>query len=512
MHIYVIAAFALLFWESELPHSWRVLPSNSLIGTLAVVIGGTVLLTLIAWVCAFRARRMFRRQGDGVPRAIEFHHRSTFAQRVAITAWFAATVLLTPWADWFDWNATSPWLQIFGDLAVLSPFMVQCVLLWLIAFPLERCFREGDDPSISAAPTSWRLSSYLDFNIRHHLLVVAVPMTLILMASNVFQGYERDLRRWSGIVWAPDLALGVVAGVVFLIAPMLLRHIWRTTPLPAGPLRERLEALCRRIGLRCRDILIWKSDGLMINAAVMGVFPPVRYVLLSDALLASMTPRQVEAVFGHEAGHVRHRHIQHFLVFAFVGWVAVAGLMEMLARGSMENGGAWAISFVAIEGVGVAATIAFWTIGFGWVSRRFERQADLYGARCVTPDPAECDRPCGVHLDDFQASPADGRICSTAASVFASALHRVAALNGIPPEERSWRHSSIASRIRFLTSLAGDPARARGFERSVQQVKAALVAVAVVGAIATVAYWRAVPRPALLRIQTNVVASRLAPG
>jgi STE24 endopeptidase len=336
-------------------------------------------------------------------------------------------------------------------------------------------------------------------------------MTLILLASNVSRGYERELRRWTGILWAPDLALGLVAGVVFLAAPMLLRHIWRTTPLPAGPLRSRLEALCRRIGLRCRDVLVWKSDGLMINAAVMGVLAPVRYVLLSDALLASMTTRQVEAVFGHEAGHVRHRHIQHFLVFAFVGWVAVAGLMELLARGSMENGGAWAISFVAIEGVGVVATIAFWTLGFGWVSRRFERQADLYGARCVTPDATKCDRPCGVHLDEEQAAPTDGRICSTAASVFASALHRVAALNGIPTEERSWRHSSIASRIRFLTSLAGDPARARSFERSVERVKLALVTAAVIGAFATVAYLRAVPRPALSRFQSNVTASHFSP-
>lgn len=511
MHIYVIAAFALLFWESQSPPAWRLWASDDRFATLLAVIGGIVTWTIVATVFGWRARRLIRRHGDGVVAGVEFHHRSTFFLRIGVTLWFAGLVVLTPWGEWFDWSAEHPWLQIFGDLLVLSPFFLQCVLLWLIAFPLERRLREGEEVLDDAAHARWRLSSYLDFNIRHHLLVVAVPMTLILFASNVTRGYERELRRAVGVVWAPDLTLGIVAGVVFLIAPMLLRRIWRTSPLPPGPLRERLEVLCRRIGLRCRDILIWNSDGLMINAAVMGVFPPVRYVLLSDALLSTMTPRQVEAVFGHEAGHVRHRHIQHFLIFALVGWMVVAGIMELLARGSIENGGGWPISFAAIEGVGVVATIAFWTLGFGWVSRRFERQADLYGARCVTPEALDCDRPCGVHLDASISMPADGRICATAASVFASALHRVAILNGIPPEERSWRHSSIASRIRFLTSLAGDPARARGFERSVQRIKLALVTTAVLGAVATVAYWRAVPRPALLRMQADVSAAMRSP-
>ncbi len=86
-----------------------------------------------------------------------------------------------------------------------------------------------------------------------------------------------------------------------------------------------------------------------------------------------------------------------------------------------------------------------------------------------------------------------GRVCATGAAIFASALDRVAVLNGIPHEERSWRHSSIGSRIRFLTSLAGDPRRAASFERLLRRVKAAVLTVAVVGAAITVYYWIVVP-------------------
>jgi len=503
MHLLAIAAFAVLFWRAESEVLYYLVAPDDVIWTLTIVVGGAVAVSVAALAVRAHARRLCGRRADAPFRAVEFHHRATFILRLSIALLFAVSVLFTPWADWFDFTATSPWLQVFGDLLVLSPFFAESVILWLIAYPLERRFRQGDS-DVGDPQAHWRLGAYLDFNIRHHLLVVAGPMTLILFAANVTRGYEKVLRDWSGLVWAPDLALGIIAACVFLISPLLLRRIWRTSPLPAGPLRDRLEELCTRIGLRCRDILIWKSDGIMINAAVMGLIPPVRYVLLSDALLATMSDRQVEAVFGHEAGHIRHRHIQHFLVFAFVGWIAVAGLMELLASGSSRTGGPWRLSFLAIEGVGVAATIAFWAIGFGWVSRRFERQADLFGARCVTPSMPNCDRPCSIHGDASTAAPPDGRVCATAAAVFASALSRVAVLNGIPCEERSWRHSSIGSRIRFLTSLAGDPGRARRFERSVRRVKASLLVLAVLGAVGTVFYWSEVPQPALFRLQAGV--------
>ena len=96
-----------------------------------------------------------------------------------------------------------------------------------------------------------------------------------------------------------------------------------------------------------------------------------------------------------------------------------------------------------------------------------------------------------------------GPVCATGAAIFASALDRVALLNGIPQEERSWRHSSIGTRIRFLTSLSGDPRRATQFERLLRRVKAAMLAAAVIGSALCVYYWMVVPQPAILRLQVG---------
>lgn len=505
MHLVTILAFVILFWQAEDPGRLLPVGEKDVLWTLLVVLIQPPLLGVAAWLSARRARRLLTDQPHAPQVAQHVHHRATFWLRVATVVGFATMVFLTCWPAWFTFNM--PALQIVGDLIVLSPFVAGVVVVWLAAYPLERALR-AEAISFAAGGDSeqarpWRLWSYLDFNLRHNLLIIAAPMMLILFAANMTRGYKQTLQTWSGWVWTPDVLLGVVAFGVFFVAPMMLIRIWRTVSLEAGPLRSRLEAICGRIGLRYRDILVWHSDGMLINAAVMGLIAPVRFVLLSDGLLATMDARQIEAVFGHEAGHVRHRHIQHFLVFAFVGWLLVTGVMEAVARTAMEPESASAFLTLTIQGIGVAASIMFWGVGFGWLSRRFERQADLFGARCVTPSEAECTLPCSVHPDGRTMLTGSGRVCATGAAIFASALDRVAVLNGIPHEERSWRHSSIGSRIRFLTSMAGDPDRGDRFERLIGRVKFAMLSLAIIGSAVWMYYWTVVPVPAIMRLQAG---------
>ena len=508
MHLLIIAAFGLVLWGSDRPSEWRIVAEDDVAWTLLIAIGYVPLVLGLSFAACRRALKLLRDHPRAPKAAQTFYHRTTIALRAMAMGSFCGAILLTRWHAWLDLTATSPLLQILGDLIVLSPLMVALIGIWVFLYPLERAFRAGGldelDGSHESASRVWSMGAYLAFNIRHHILVVAVPMTIILFASNLCDGYASKFGAWMRWPWAGDTALTCVACGVFVVAPIMLRYIWQTAPLEDGPMRERLEAVCSRIGLRCRQILVWKSDGMIINAAVMGMAPQVRYVLLSDGLLETMDARQVEAVFGHEAGHVRHHHLQHFLVFATVGWLVAVAIMELVARrwGSVDD--VSGLSFVSIQGMGIVVTIAFWGIGFGWVSRRFERQADLFGARCVTPDAKDCSRPCSVHIDEHTTLPPDGRICATAAAVFVSALDRVATLNGIPHDERSWRHSSIGSRMRFLMALAGDPALAAAFDKLLARIKRSMLAAAVLLSAASVVYWLTLGTPVLVRMQFAV--------
>lgn len=505
MHLLTIVAFAFLFWRAEQPGRWVLVPDGDVLWTIVIVLGHVATVGVLAFLAQRRASRLFNNTNpESSDAAQQFHHRASSLLRVLLGIGFGITVFLTRWPEWFDVTARTPILQIVCDFFVLIPFFAGLFVMWFAAYPLERRMRFGDAGQPDEdGQAFWPFRTYIDFHLRHYVLVVAIPMSFILLAANLTRGYAAKLQAWSGMSWTPDLLLGLVACVVFLVAPDMLRRIWRTASLDEGSVRSRLDRLAGRIGLRFRDILLWKSDGLMINAAVMGLLPSMRYVLLSDALLSSMSERQVEAVFGHEAGHVRHRHIQHFLVFAYVGWLVVAAVIEAIAAVALAIDADVRTAVPFVEGVGFLATLVVWGVGFGWLSRRFERQADLFAARCVTPPAEQCERPCSVHPDDSKALPGEGRVCATGAALFVSALDRVAMLNGIPHEEYSWRHSSIGIRIRFLTSLAGDPNRVARFERVIRRAKRGMFALAVFGTAMAVCYWFFMGEPAFLQLHAT---------
>src|SRR5581483_3974994 len=124
----------------------------------------------------------------------------------------------------------------------------------------------------------------------------------------------------------------------------------------------------------------WDTGHSMGNAAVMGVVPWMRYILLSDVLIETMSDDQIEAVFAHEVGHVVHRHMVWFVIFfgaLFSGICCVEKLVEnvhWLNERLNEN--------AMVIGSLVCWSAVFW-LGLGFLSRRFERQADVFAARTI---------------------------------------------------------------------------------------------------------------------------------
>jgi STE24 endopeptidase len=198
----------------------------------------------------------------------------------------------------------------------------------------------------------------------------------------------------------------------------------------------------------------------------------------------SLDPGRIEAVFGHEIGHVKHRHLA-FLGLFFLGSVGLfalldAGLVRALEAFAPQIPGVPAALAREVAGwaVGLAALGAYFYFVFGHLSRRFERQADIYGCRAVS-----CQNACPPHLDpnaEPDAPPAPPRVCQGGARLFASALADVAGLNGLPLAAPSWRHGSIAQRIAYVESIAAAPAEAERFQARVTRLRALIVAVLLV--------------------------------
>jgi STE24 endopeptidase len=113
----------------------------------------------------------------------------------------------------------------------------------------------------------------------------------------------------------------------------------------------------------------------------------------------------------------------------------------------------------------------YFLLVFGFLSRRFERQADVFGCRAVSCGRADC--PPHADLNALEgAIPASPDLCPVGIRIFAEALSKVAVLNGMERESWwAWRHGSIARRIRFLETLEGRPEAERLFQRSVRWLR-----------------------------------------
>ncbi|GAG11246.1 unnamed protein product, partial [marine sediment metagenome] len=78
------------------------------------------------------------------------------------------------------------------------------------------------------------------------------------------------------------------------------------------------------------------------------------------------------------------------------------------------------------------------------------------------------------------------RLCPLAVRCFAGALTRIGVLNAIPPQARSWRHSSIASRTELLYRLACEPHLLGRFQRRIRLIKICIWASVIAGVLGAI--------------------------
>jgi Zn-dependent protease with chaperone function len=373
-----------------------------------------------------------------------------------------------------------------AELLNLVPLVAMLLLSWAVFYGAEAAFHRAADPLGYGRPF-WSRGGYVSFQARSNLALLLVPVGLFV----TFQGAERWLPGLSQTPWFAVLGLvGMLAGLVTM--PWWVRLVFGLKPMPEGPLRDRLDAAARRVGFRCSGVLLWPTRHGVANAMVVGLVPWLRYVLLSDRLIAEMSPDEVEAVFGHEVGHVRHGHMPYYLAFLALSTSVLAlawGVVEAVLPAA-SGPAAWRAVCEFLRPhqgwLPIAAVGGYVFVVFGFLSRRCERQADLFGCRTVS-----CrDAACAGHGAAAELAPRGAGLCPTGIRTFISALEKVAVLNGLsrdrPSWLQSWQHSSIAKRVAFLERVIAHRPLERRFQRRLGLFKWALIAVllAAAGALA----------------------------
>lgn len=487
---------------------------------LLLFIGGYALLVILmgAW-----SRMLARRVAtSNFHRSLRRFNQTMFAARLMVPVWFAVGVWVLGWGPLIAGGigqdlARSVAGVIIGTLPAFAAWMG----LWWSQYPADRALREQsllldwENELPLHQPPAFR--SYFSANFRLQVLFTVVPVLMIVGVRDLMM----HVPRWVGLPGNDGRAEPVVelsssifaAAVVFLFAPEILRRVLSTVPLPNSPLRRRLEMLCQRAGIKYRQILLWRTENNVGNAAVMGVLPIMRYVLLSDLLLERMTDEEIEAVFAHEVGHIVHRHMAWYGIFFVALLLLILPLqkaVDVLLPSFANASNVWLLMVVF-------ACAGFFLLVFGALSRRCERQADVYAARTMermksNPNPAPADllispsqlATVGAVIDiaPVLAIQPHSHVGPHGAKIFAAALRRVAAINNIPLTPRAaeieprdvkfqltaiidtlvdianhWFHGSITGRMEYLQHLSTDPRLTSRFDRGMVAVYATLLLV-----------------------------------
>jgi STE24 endopeptidase len=470
----VIAAVLIAFsYEPPADGGWLVSWPVALAGALACVVANWLLAEAFAWLTVRRLRSAVENSG----RVLRHHQWLRWLQTAVLLASYVGVVHGLDWPGVIRLTWGLEWWVLVDDLLVLLPFAASLLLVWLAYFRVDELLRARMESAV-VHPPRWQSRWYhLDFHLRQHLGVVLGPLLVMMTIRDLVSLAFRDTSIQSGAELAGEV-VGLVA--ILTLAPVFLRVLWRAEPLPAGPLRERLERLAARLKFRPSEILIWNTRGAVINAAVAGILPWPRYVLLSDGLLNHMTEDEIEAVFGHEGGRVRHHHLWYFIAFLLGATsfliLSMSGAVRLVTE-LMGDAAAEQVKSLA-KGLVLPSVClaAYFGIFFGFLSRRFERQADIFGCRAVSCARADC--PTNHH--PHEPAPANLPLCPAGIQVFVQALEKIATLNGAMRDARSWRHFSIAKRVEFLQQLAHQPELDRKFQRVVLLLKL-LVIVALAG-------------------------------
>jgi len=466
MQIFILALVIGLFVHDQ----WRkaqggVAPiSLSTVGWLTL--SGLLLAGAYTAICKYTCSRLGTVHGA---RALRRLDRTTTAYRVALLGLYG----LSLWQ-----GGLTAIRQTMGDGILLDEVLVIAVPLgmlawgWWVYYPIDRRLREAPlmrrlDQGLPVGPI-WTRSQYVISQIRHQGAITLIPLLMLIGNAELIDRYAPV--HWALIDTDPrPLLMLVGAAVVFLLAPAMVRVVWDTQPLPAGDLRDRLAAMCKQYRLNIRQLLLWRTFGCLINGAVIGAVPWLRYILLTDGLLENMPRERVEAVMAHELAHIRYRHIFWLMTTALatMGVLTVFWTLSILAMiqwvittatpDTLTHLVAWIDRPDVIAITAMVPTILCWVFVFGWVSRRFERQADTFAVQ---------------HIATSNSLIRDGIVIDPRSiGMMTGALQQVADLNHISTSRRSWRHGSIAWRQAYLRSLRDQPVDPMPIDRQISAIK-----------------------------------------
>lgn len=187
------------------------------------------------------------------------------------------------------------------------------------------------------------------------------------------------------------LAWGVLTLIMlffqYFYSVLLVPLFNKQTPLPAGELRDAIEAFAAKVDFRLKNIYVIDGSkrSTHSNAYFTG-WGRQKRVVLYDTLMEQLTTEEIVGVLAHEIGHYKHRHIIQSLLIGIVTSLVTLYLFGLvidsteiaMAAGSTEP--SFYVNLTVFSLIYSPLTMLLGIVG-NVRSRHNERQADAFARR-----------------------------------------------------------------------------------------------------------------------------------
>ncbi|MYB64100.1 M48 family metalloprotease [Candidatus Poribacteria bacterium] len=271
---------------------------------------------------------------------------------------------------------------------------------------------------------SWE---YLGFNFRM-LLLPLFPLLFVNAVQDFTHLFPEQIGAYVGLALLLPLIM-----LPFVFAPLLMQFLWKTEPLTDTVLKQKLQLLTDRSGMKYRDIGVWQTGSLSIaNAAVAGIIPRNRKVFITDTLLHNFPDEQIETIVAHEIGHIRHKHLLVSTLLV-LGYLLSSVIFYRLVMEPLNESLAGFPILLSI--ISILFFVLYFKVLYNFLSRRFEHQADLYAVDLT--DNQEAFKSALENLSSFSSLPKPIRFILELFETHPSLERRLSFLNRTDKGEKS---------------------------------------------------------------------------
>ena len=325
-------------------------------------------------------------------------------------------------------------LPLIRHAFLILPLITGLMLIRLALYEIDR----------SARRSTAKRFEFLNVHFKF-LIFPLLPLLIYFILLDLIDGFPETERFFVEHTYLFLALMALLVLLMYIYAPLLVSRIGKMSPLADMSLKEKIDRLAVQGKIRYKKIVVWQTGSLSIaNAAVAGIVRWWRQIFLTDALLTYFSDEEIETIVAHEFGHVRYNHIPTYFIFSMTYFLGYA-IFSIYVGGPILSLLPESAILTSIEAI--VFLFLYFVLLFGYLSRRFEHQADLY-AVALTGNP----------------------------EAFKSALNRLSRLNFVPYSiqrvfEIFHTHPSIHRRIELIDRFEEKDSGSLRYQRYLVEVK-----------------------------------------